>query len=116
MDVELKKEIDDFFADLLQKWRSGRYKSLEDLMNTEINPRAITQKWDRHVKKVLDIDEDFYSLKHLFLDKLDSMQGQAPIINIAQGAAGHTTDRTTGIYTVGRKSRAVEHLKTLPIT
>lgn len=82
----------------------------------EINPRAITQKWDRHVKKVLDIDEDFYSLKHLFLDKLDSMQGQAPIINIAQGAAGHTTDRTTGIYTVGRKSRAVEHLKNLPIT
>lgn len=84
--------------------------------DTHVNPNAITQKWDRHVKKVLDVDEDFYSLKHLFLDKLDRIQGQAPIINIAQGAAGHTNDRTTGIYTVGRKSRAVEHLKTLPIT
>lgn len=84
--------------------------------DVQVNPRAITQKWNRHIKKVLDIEEDFYSLKHLFLDKLDKMQGEAPIINIAQGAAGHTTNRTTGIYAVGRKSRAVEHLKKLNIS
>ena len=84
--------------------------------DTEINPRAITQKWNRHVKKVLDIEEDFYSLKHLFLEKLDQMQGEAPVINIAQGAAGHTSNRTTGIYTVGRKNRALEQLKKVNIS
>lgn len=44
MDVELKREIDGFFAELLQKWRSGRYKSLEDLMNTEINQMRAKEK------------------------------------------------------------------------
>ena len=87
----------------------------------EVSPRAITQKWYDHVKKsnkikdddgnIITVDEDFYSLKHLFIDKLDKMQGETPIINIAQGAAGHTNNRTTGIYAVGRKSRAVEILK-----
>lgn len=92
---------------------------------TKISGRAITQKWNRLLKKsdkILDQDgnpisvtEDFYSLKHLFLDKLDQLSNNAPIldINLAQGAASHKSNRTTGIYTVGRKSRAVEQLKKL---
>lgn len=92
----------------------------------QVSPNAITQKWSDNIKKsnkikdadgnVVTVDEDFYALKHLFIDKLDKMQGEAPIINIAQGAAGHTSNRTTGIYAVGRKSRAVEQLKNLKIS
>jgi len=94
---------------------------------TEISGRAITQKWNRFVKKSdkikdpegkpIIVTEDFYSLKHLFLDKLDQLSNNTPIldINLAQGAASHKSDRTTGIYAVGRKNRAVEHLKKISI-
>lgn len=94
----------------------------------QVGPRAITLKWKRHVKKskeiknsdgiVVEIDEDFYSLKHLFLEKLDRLQHetQALEINLAQGAASHKSNRTTGIYTGGRKNRAVQTLKNLRIS
>ncbi|WP_234110105.1 tyrosine-type recombinase/integrase [Chryseobacterium sp. R2A-55] len=96
--------------------------------DTKISARAITQKWNRHVKNskeikdldgnIIEVDEDFYSLKHLFLEKLDQMQDETPIIdiNLAQGAASHKSNRTTGIYTVGRKNRAVEYLKNVNIS
>lgn len=93
-----------------------------------ISGRAITQKWNRHVKKckkiknengeVITVTEDFYSLKHLFLEKLDQLQHNTPVIdiNLAQAAGSHKSNRTTGIYAVGRKSRAVELLKNIKIS
>lgn len=92
-----------------------------------ISGRAITLKWKRHIKQsenikdeegnIIKITEDFYSLKHLFLDKLDQISNSSPVVdlNLAQGAASHKSNRTTGIYAVGRRSRAVEYLKTVKI-
>ncbi len=103
------------------------FSRLQKPGKVEVNPRAITLRWNRCVKKseeikdaagnVVKITEDFYSLKHLFLDKLDKLSTEAPIIdiNLAQGAASHKSNRTTGIYTVGRKNRAVEQLKKLKL-
>ncbi|MGC4130232.1 MAG: site-specific integrase [Bergeyella sp.] len=88
-----------------------------------VKPTTITRKWSRIVKNnenikdekgnVIRITEDFYSLKHLFLDKLDKISDTVPVIdiNLAQGAANHKSNRTTGIYAVGRKNRANEYLK-----
>ncbi|WP_027384947.1 tyrosine-type recombinase/integrase [Epilithonimonas caeni] len=88
-----------------------------------VKPTTITRKWSRIVKnnknildengKPIEVTEDFYSLKHLFLDILDELSDKVPVIdiNLAQGAANHKSNRTTGIYAVGRKNRANEYLK-----
>lgn len=90
---------------------------------TPIQSAAITRRWNRLVKskKIKDengneisVTEDFYSLKHLFLEKIEEKQQNndfAPIINLAQIAGSHTTNRTTGIYAIGRKKRENEILK-----
>ncbi|WP_073180794.1 tyrosine-type recombinase/integrase [Cruoricaptor ignavus] len=93
----------------------------------EVDARTITVKWRKYIKNckeikdangnIIEVTEDFYSLKHLFLDKLDKLQHEAKIIdiNLAQGAASHTSSRTTSIYTVGSKDRAIETLKRINI-
>jgi integrase len=95
---------------------------------TPNSPNSITQRWYKVVKKkkIYDedgteytVDEDFYSLKYLFLEKLDEMQNLGKVIpidfNIAQSAADHTTNKTTGIYATGRKKRENEVLKRVSI-
>lgn len=88
-----------------------------------ISPSQITRRWNRLVKKtskILDdsgnpvkVTADFYTLKHKFLDELDALEDAAPIIPLAQAAASHTTNRTTGIYATGRERRNNEKLKQL---
>lgn len=93
-----------------------------------ISPKQISRRWKRHVKdseeikdnngKVIKVTEDFYTLKHLFLDILDEMH-TAPIIPIsgpAQRMAGHTTESTTDIYTKGKTARKNNDLKRLMIS
>lgn len=93
----------------------------------KINPKQISIRWNRHVKnsekitdddnKVIKVTEDFYSLKHLFLDKIEE-QLHAPIIPIAGAAqrmANHKSPETTGIYTTGKVSRKNEDLKSLRV-
>lgn len=94
---------------------------------TPIKSCAITRQWARLVKnnpniknkkgKSIKITEDFYALKHLFLDKLDELYSESPIIdtNFAQLMASHRSNRTTSIYTIGRKKRINEYLKTIKI-
>lgn len=88
------------------------------------NPSQITKRWNSHVKNtenikdqdgnIITITEDFYAYKHLFLDKLDEVQ-HTQQFNIAQAAASHTSNYTTGIYTVNRKRRELEILKRIRI-
>ncbi|MCQ4139246.1 tyrosine recombinase XerC [Chryseobacterium sp. EO14] len=93
----------------------------------EINPRQITIRWKKYIKKstqikddtgkVIKVTEDFYSLKHLFLDKIEE-QSYVPIIPIAGAAqrmANHKNPSTTGIYTTGKAARKNEDLKQLRI-
>ncbi|WP_407501367.1 tyrosine-type recombinase/integrase [Elizabethkingia anophelis] len=91
-----------------------------------IRTSQITRRWSNHVKKsdkiidirgnIVRVTEDFYALKHLFLDKLDEAQTNgkiAPIVemNFAQIAAGHKSDTTTRIYTTKKDQRNNEALK-----
>lgn len=94
---------------------------------TEISGRAITLQWKRKVKEtkdiidssgnIINVTEDFYSLKHLFLRKLNSIPQEtlAPIINLAQGAASHQSPRTTRIYTGNDNSKELTILKNLDV-
>lgn len=92
-----------------------------------IDPKQISRRWNRHVKKsklikdeegkTILVTEDFYSLKHLFLDKIEE-QIQTPIIPLespAQRMANHKNPETTGIYTTGKNNRKNEDLKRLRI-
>ena len=46
MDSEIKKEIDGFFKELLNKWELGYSKSLQDLLNIEINKSTVKDRFD----------------------------------------------------------------------
>lgn len=94
-----------------------------------IKPYQITKRWKRLVKdskkiidpetkKVITVTEDFYTLKHLFLDLLDEMNSTPviPIAGPAQRMANHTTEDTTDIYTKGKNARKNEDLKRLMIS
>lgn len=91
-----------------------------------IDPKQISRRWNTHVKnsnlikddedKVIKVTEDFYSLKHLFLDKIEE-QSHVPIIPIAGPAQrmNHKEVDTTDIYTTGKLNRKNEDLKRLRI-
>lgn len=71
-------------------------------------------------KKAIKVDLNFYTWKHLFLDKLDEIQNNpelAPIvpINLAQGMASHLSPETTGKYTLGKNERHNEYLKKIDL-
>ena len=59
-----------------------------------IAARQISRRWHRLVKtkysreKEAQVTEDFYALKHLFLDLIDE-QMSSGAINLAQGIASH---------------------------
>lgn len=92
-----------------------------------ISAKQISRRWKRHVKdsneirdgdgNIIKVTEDFYSLKHLFLDILDEMQSTPiiPITSKAQRMGAHTTPKTTGIYTTGRQERKNNDLKRLMV-
>lgn len=97
----------------------------------QISSKQIQRRWRNNVKhaddiidpvtkKAVKIDVDFYTWKHLFLDKLDELQnnaGLAPIvpINLAQGMANHLKAETTGKYTLGKQNRNNEILKRIAL-
>ena len=96
---------------------------------TKTQSYQITKRWKRLIKdkmvfkdgklfeiKELEADdknfeaitEDFYSLKHSFLDSLPTEQ--------AQKMASHTSFRTTEIYQIGKQKRDREELKSMSFT
>ena len=75
---------------------------------SSIQSFQITKRWNRHIKKKLGINEDFYSLKHLNLDETATLLD----INDASAMASHTsTNITARYYAIGEKHRQEERLK-----
>lgn len=78
-----------------------------------IRPDQITRRWMKYVKGPvnkggMNIQADFYSLKHLNLDETTELLG----IDDAAKMAGHTsTVITMSTYAVGEKARQAERLK-----
>lgn len=74
----------------------------------QLQPKKITNKWKGYVKQDLEIDIDFYSLKHLNLDETSTiLDAQA-----AAKMAGHTSPVITlKHYLVNEEQRELEKLK-----
>lgn len=66
-----------------------------------IRAEQIPRRWRTWVKKAFKVTADFYSLKHTNLDET------AEILNLreAQRMAGHASEKTTEIYTIGEIRR-----------
>ena len=67
----------------------------------------VTRFWKRNVKDKLNIEADFYALKHYMLDNLDS--------DTAMLLASHTNKNTTAIYQINKAKKDREMLKQLKI-
>lgn len=99
-----------------------------------IEPRQISIRWKRHIKTNYSnliekkIDADFYTLKHLFLDRLDKMQHEQAQLgaqyianlhlpnNIAQIHASHKSPNiTNAVYLTNKADRERQILKTVDI-
>lgn len=73
-----------------------------------IRYEQITRRWKTHVKNQLKITADFYSLKHLYSDKISE---QLDIAH-AQKLNSHTSDRMMKEhYAVNEKQRTINRLK-----
>ena len=75
--------------------------------DVSINPRQITRRWRVHVKEKLNIEADFYSMKHSNLDEIAA----ALSLEDASKAASHTTPVITMDYTYGEKERQMNRVK-----
>lgn len=140
--IILKKAMP-FWSDIVDKCKSPEYYLFSyDLVPGEKqnSPKQITIRWREHVKyKVVfkngqliykkDLQEgdkefeavtaDFYAMKHVFLDLLDSInheQKGGHEINTPQIMGGHRNERTTHkFYTTGKKKRNNQVLKELDV-
>jgi integrase len=73
-----------------------------------IKAYQITKRWNRHIKKKLGIEEDFYSLKHLNLDEISALLD----LKDASAMASHRSTLITGkVYAVNEAQRQAERLK-----
>lgn len=111
----INKAVLNLWEELMKAAKQNEFLLSKNLCpgNTSISNRQISRRWKRKVKKNdgLNVQADFYSLKHSHLDQLDEAYGK----NIAQKAAGHTNEKTTAIYTVGAERRKNELLKTAKV-
>lgn len=74
----------------------------------KINADQITKRWHK-IKEKFKITADFYAFKHSNLDEI------AKVLSIrdAQKSAGHKSERTTRIYTIGQEGRDNDDLKSV---
>jgi integrase len=72
-----------------------------------IRPDQISKRWKKHVKGVLDIKADFYSLKHSNADDIAKIYS----ISAAQDFIGHSSEKMTRLYATGQESRDLENMK-----
>lgn len=75
---------------------------------TTIKPYQITKRWNRHIKKKLGIEEDFYSLKHLNLDETSAILG---LKDSAAMASHNSIAVTEKYYAVNESTRQMERLQ-----
>lgn len=111
---EVKKPIKNvavgFWKAALENCNTDDFVFSKNLMsgNVQIQSYQITKRWNRHVKKKLGIEEDFYSLKHLNLDETAAILG----IDDAAAMASHTTAAITiKHYALNESDRQMERLK-----
>jgi len=99
-----------FWEEILKGAKQNDYVFSKNLCPGSVSIRSyqITKRWYRLVKKKLDIKEDFYALKHYFLDSLPTEE--------AKQLASHTNTRTTSIYQVNKEKRDREELKKINIS
>tara|TARA_B100000378_G_scaffold274352_1_gene268636 strand:- start:2508 stop:3725 length:1218 start_codon:yes stop_codon:yes gene_type:complete len=109
----------ELWKELMDIAKPGEYIFSKNLVpgKNKINDDQVSKRWYRLVKnsdkiigpegKPLKITADFYSLKHTFLDSLETEQ--------ARKLASHTNSRTTAIYQVNKDKRDREELKKLRI-
>jgi integrase len=109
----IHNEVLELWKEIVTLAKPGQYLFSESLMpgNKIIRREQITRRWKTHVKDKLKINADFYSLKHLYLDKVAAQLG----IESAQKAASHTTPVITMTYAVNEKNRQQDALKTVPV-
>jgi site-specific recombinase XerC len=67
----------------------------------------ITKRWRLHVKEKLNIEADFYSLKHSNADDI----AKAHSLQLAQQFIGHSSAAMTRIYATGQSDRDLDALK-----
>ena len=99
-----------FWVKILDQAKSNDYLFSIGLEpgEAQIQSYQITKRWYRLVKKKLNIEADFYSLKHLNLDETANVLD----INDASAMATHnSTTITARYYAIGEKQRQNERLK-----
>ncbi|KAA1243012.1 hypothetical protein F0000_22890 [Aquimarina sp. RZ0] len=109
----INKNVIHLWVDLLQSSKDD-YLFSNDLTPGEksISERQIARRWKRHVKDKLNIQCDFYSLKHLHIDIITAREGvkTAAIIN------GHKSDKMVlKHYAVNEKQRQIDKAKDMDI-
>jgi site-specific recombinase XerC len=75
-----------------------------------IDSSQITRRWNRHIKKKLEITEDFYSLKHL---NLDETAARLNMHDAAAMASHNSTTTTSKHYTINENQRQQERLRNI---
>lgn len=101
-----------FWINLLENAKVNDYVFSVGLEPGEVQIQSyqITKRWYRLVKKKLNIEADFYSLKHLNLDETASILD----INDASVMASHNSiSITSKYYALGEKQRQTERLKNI---
>lgn len=74
-------------------------------------PEHVNRRWKKLVKIGMEIDKDFYSLKHLNADLIAEKLG----LKYAAAGAGIDEKTTRKHYAVGEKQREIDELKTTTI-
>lgn len=106
-------DVLDLWAEVVNETPAGEYIFGAGFKpgKTMLRKECPNRKWRKLVKKKMEIDKDFYSLKHLNQDLIDQQLG----IKHAAAAAG--IDEATAIkhYAVGHKQRELDKLKTIRV-
>lgn len=77
-----------------------------------VDPWQISKRWREHVKLKLNVEADFYSLKHLHTTKIVEAYGGA----LAASVNGHKSEAMNNQhYDVNRKKRMLEEAKNIDV-
>ena len=110
----INKNAHDLWVEVCSEAKPNQYlfgRGLEP-DDVPIDPWQISKRWREHVKKKLNIDADFYSLKHLHTVKVI----EAYNAEVAANVNGHkSTAMNDRHYDIHKKQRDLERAKNLDI-
>jgi integrase len=101
-----------FWEQAIESAKESDYLFSEGLLPgiKPINTDQITKRWKIHVKNKLNIQADFYSLKHLHLDEI---AGELSLEHAALMASHTSTNVTLKHYAVNEKQRQENRLRVI---